>query len=92
MLWKEGLLIKLSKLGVGGRVYYWVLDFLFGRTIEVRVHPEDSRLCQVENGTPQGSVCRPVLFNIMIYVMFGKVERDIGKPLYADDGALWIKG
>lgn len=27
MLWKEGLLIKPGKLGIGGRLYNWVLDF-----------------------------------------------------------------
>ncbi len=27
MLWKEGLLIKLQRLGIGGKVYNWILDF-----------------------------------------------------------------
>jgi len=29
MLWKEGLLIKLKSLGIGGRIYNWVMIFLF---------------------------------------------------------------
>ena len=92
MLWKEGLLIKLNKLGVGGKVYNWVQDFLLGRTIEVRVGTQCSKQYQVENGTPQGSVCCPVLFNIMINYIFDHVEDDIGKSLYADDGAVWKRG
>lgn len=88
MLWKEGLLIKLNKLGIGGRLYNWVLDFLFDQEIEVRLGTEYSKMYKVENGTPQGSVCSPVLFNIMINDIFEKVERNIGKSLYADDGAL----
>lgn len=28
MIWGEGLLIKLSKLGIKGRIYRWVRDFL----------------------------------------------------------------
>lgn len=35
MLWKEGLLIQLAKLGVKGPVYYWMKDFLDGRKIQV---------------------------------------------------------
>ncbi len=27
-LWREGLLIKLNKLDIGGTFYNWVLDFL----------------------------------------------------------------
>ena len=37
MMWKEGLLIKLDIMGVGGRMYNWIKDFLFGRSIQVRV-------------------------------------------------------
>ncbi len=70
MLWKEGLLIKLNKLGIGGRMYNWVLDFLFDRTIEVRVGKDFSGMHPVENGTPQGSICSPLLFNIMINYIF----------------------
>ncbi len=92
MLWKEGLLIKLNKLGVYGKMYNWILDFMFGRTIEVKVGAEYSKVYQVENGTPQGSVCSPTLFNIMINDIFGKVEQNVGKSLYADDGALWVRG
>lgn len=46
----------------------------------------------VENGTPQGSVCSPLIFNIMINDIFEQVEYGIGKSLYADDGALWFRG
>jgi len=29
ILWKEGLLIKLLKEGIKGRLYNWIMDFLF---------------------------------------------------------------
>lgn len=31
MLWKEGLMMQLKKLRVGGHVCIWILSFLFGR-------------------------------------------------------------
>lgn len=54
MLWKDRLLIKLNKLGVNGKLYNCVLDFMFGRKIAVKGGMEYSKLYQVENGTPQG--------------------------------------
>ncbi len=92
MLWKEGLLIKLQRLGIGGKVYSWILDFLFNRNIQVKVGAEFSEVYTVENGTPQGSVCSPLLFNIMINDIFSNIDQKIGKSLYADDGALWFRG
>ncbi len=71
MMWKEGLLIKLHLLGVGGRAFNWVKDFLYGRSIRVRIGKELSGSYMVEHGTPQGSVISPLLFIIMIsYVSF----------------------
>ncbi len=46
----------------------------------------------IENGTPQGSVSNPILFNLMINDIFHNVDTGIGRSLYADDGALWKRG
>lgn len=77
MLWKDGLLIKLVKLGIKGKLFSWVLDFLDRRTIEVKVGTEYSSRHIVENGTPQGSVGSPILFNIMINDIFDQVSGNI---------------
>lgn len=92
MLWKNGLLIKLNKLGISGKMYNCVLDFLNRRTIEVKVGAEYSNRYIVENGISQGSVCSPILFNIMIIDIFDQVEENVVKSLYVDDGALWVRG
>lgn len=93
MLWKEGLLLKLHRMGIKGKMFNWVRDFLRNRTIEVRVGTSLSRRYQIENGTPQGSVCSPVLFNIMINDIFCGIEdAAVHRALYADDGALWMRG
>lgn len=34
MLWRNGLLIKLNKFGIMGKMFNWVLDFLSKRTIK----------------------------------------------------------
>lgn len=56
MLWEERLLIKLHLMGMGGKMFNWVMDFLNGRPIQVKVGAEVSSQCIVENGMPQGSV------------------------------------
>ncbi len=37
MMWKEGLLIKLHKMGAEGKAFNWIKDILFGRKIQVRI-------------------------------------------------------
>ena len=92
MVWKEGVMIKLSMMGITGRVYNWVKEFLFDRFIQVRIGAAMSQKYKVDNGTPQGSVISPLLFSIMINDVFAQVQGDIGRSLFADDGALWKRG
>ena len=73
MLWRDGLLIKLESMGIGGRMFNWVLDFLKDRNIEVRVGATHSRVYPTENGVPQESVCSPLLFSIMINDIFSEL-------------------
>ena len=48
MIWKEGVLIKLHKMGVGGRVFNWIKDFLFGRKIQVPIGSDLSNQSRLE--------------------------------------------
>jgi len=43
------VIIKLQQLGIGGKVYNWILDFLFNRNIQVKVGAELSEVYTVEN-------------------------------------------
>ena len=73
-------------------MFNWVMDFLNNRSIQVKIGKETSRRCLVENGTPQGSVISPLLFNIMINDVFANVQPGIGRSLFADDGSFWKRG
>lgn len=92
MLWREGLLIKLSQLGVRGRIWAWVKAFLSERKITVRINGAFSNSYGVENGTPQGSIISPLLFTVMINEAFKEVDKSIDVALFADDGAMWKRG
>ena len=54
MMWREGLLIKLDKLGVGGRMFNWV-KYGVGKIMSAIYH--------VDNGTPQGSLISHCYFH-----------------------------
>ena len=91
-IWKEGLMIKLYDAGVRGRMLNWIRGFLRDRKIQVRVGGVCSGVLEIVNGTPQGSVISPVLFNVMINDIFKGLGVGYGMSLFADDGAFWSRG
>lgn len=81
MMWKDGVLIKLNKMGIGGRVFNWIKDFLAGRKIQVRIGIDISNQYEVGNGTPQGSVISPLLLITLRITIRSKKEAVDGKLL-----------
>lgn len=57
MLWKDGPIIKLDKLGINGKLYNWVLHFLNRRTIDVKVGAEYSSRFTVDNAVFAALYC-----------------------------------
>jgi len=43
ILWREGLLIKMHLMGIKGKLFNWLREFLDKRTIQVKVGTERSR-------------------------------------------------
>lgn len=41
-VWKEGLLIKLQKMGIQGRMFNWIQQFFTERSFKVKVGNEVS--------------------------------------------------
>ena len=90
MIWKDGLLYKLRKLGIENEMYRWIDKLLTDRTIQVKVGNELSDVIRLENGTPQGSVLSPVLFLVMIYLPDPGDE--VKLSIFADDCSIWRSG
>lgn len=84
-MWKEGLLIKLGKLGINGKMYNYILDFLSQRSIRVKMGDTVFDEFIVENGIPRGSAVSPILFNIMINDIYEKLGEIKEGLLHADD-------
>ena len=61
-VWKEGLLLKLLRAGVHGKMYKWLSNFLFNRTARVKLDGTISRQVTLREGVPQGGEVSPTLF------------------------------
>jgi ribonuclease HI/endonuclease/exonuclease/phosphatase (EEP) superfamily protein YafD len=90
LVWTEGLLFKLKRIGITGHAYVFIKNFLTDRKIQVRVGNSTSDTQDLLTGTPQGSVLSPILFTILFDDLSEVIKRTgckLGK--YADDGAIW---
>ena len=91
MVWRQGLMFKLYHLGIRGKMFWWIRDFLSNRTFLVRIGNTLSDVLTLENGIPQGSVISPILFNVMINDI-SVSDNSCYVSLFADDCAVWLKG
>ena len=88
-VWKDGLLLKLLKKNICGRMYGWIHSYLFQRTARVKLERHTSNLVKLREGVPQGGVISPTLFIIFIDDIIDHLSTYISKAIHADDLAIW---
>ena len=62
----DAILLSLVRRGVSGSLLRWLQDFLSQRQACTRFQGHMSQTISLENGTPQGSILSPTLFNVLI--------------------------
>ena len=87
-VWRKGLLMKMTDIGIHGKVYTWIKSFLTNRTIQTKVNDALSSKEVLEEGLPQGSCLSCTLF--LVYIKDMEEVLDIVIALYADDLVLWV--
>ena len=89
-VWHPGIIHKLEKAGVKGKLLSWVGNYLEGRQQRVVVGGEKSSLRHITAGVhvPQGSILGPLFF--ILYVNDIVNELHINVRLYADDITLYL--
>ena len=87
-VWRKGLLMKMSDIGIHGHMYSWIKFFLTNRTIQTKMNDALSSKEVLEEGLPQGSCLSCTLF--LIYISDMEEVLDILLALYADDLVLWV--
>ena len=66
MVWHKGLLFKLKRTGIGGKLLGWFTDYLKDRYQRVVINGQQSKWKEIKAGVPQGSVLGSILFLIFI--------------------------
>ena len=84
-IWRQRLLLTLSKRGVPSIYVSWLSTFLSNRQARVRFNGCLSGSRKMGQGLPQGSVLAPVLFLFYINELADLLPSDITASLYADD-------
>ena len=88
-VWHSRLLHKLGQIGVKGRLFQFIKNFLRNRTLSVQVGSKVSDSHQIDMGVPQGSIIAPTLFNLMLYDINKLNLEGATLSQYADDLAVW---
>lgn len=87
------ILETLVKKGVEGRLLGWVKSYISNRRISVTFQGYKSTAYDLQNGTPQGGILSPLLFNIVMeQIVTMGFERDVKVLCYADDLQLIVQG
>ena len=85
----EGLLLKLSQLGIPNSLLSWSRSFLLDRTQSVVVEGFASECKPVLSGVPQGTVLGPLFFLIYINDISDDISPNTFIRLFADDSLLY---
>ena len=86
----ELLLSKIWNIGIRGKIYQFIKEFLTLRSCRVKIDNEHSDKYPVYSGVPQGSVLGPLLFIIFINDLPRIFPENINIKMYADDIKLYI--
>ncbi len=84
LLWIDGLLAKMTNLGIKGNMIKWIKNYLENRINIVKIGIYLSKEYTSDNGTPQGSSLSPILFLIMLND-FPKLSQFTTDIFFADD-------
>ena len=90
MVWKNGLIYKVKQKGIQGVMLNFINDFMTNRSFRLKAEGHITDNYKLENGTPQGSIISPTLFNVMIDDLFKGIPQKVNTSQFADDGALWV--
>jgi hypothetical protein len=92
-VFQAGLLKRLEELGIKGRFWLWIHNFLTDRSFRVQYGDSLSSAdapFRLRAGTVQGSCISPILFLVYIDPLIQVIEaQHCSSQLFADDASVW---
>ena len=92
LIWRRRVLEILIKHNITNNMYFFIKNFLFDRTIKVKVNNSYSRQIEINNGVPQGSVISVTIFLLAINDISNYAIPPSSITMFADDVTLFVKG
>ena len=89
-VWHKGLIFKLQKWGISGKLLEWFKSYLKDRIQRVCLNGQFSSWANIDAGVPQGSVLGPLLFLVFINDIT-HIIKHCKIRLFADDTCLYIE-
>ena len=87
------MLFSLVRKGTRGHILAWTKNYLFNRKARVKFQGHLSTYKNLENGTPQGGILSPFLFNILMENLATlTLPNNVDIFIYADDVCVVSKG
>ena len=87
--WGTGFLFKMAELGMPRCYTAWFKTFLTYLKACVRVNDTRSGFRIIRDGSPQGAVTSPALFNMYINDVTDNFPPGVETSMFADDLAIW---
>ena len=87
---RDKLIKMLKEIGLQGKIFSWLKQFLQPRKSRVIYENTQSQEIEFKNGVPQGSPLSPLLFNIYIKEL-GNIK-NLNISQFADDIVIWETG
>ncbi len=86
-VWHDGLIFKLKRNGVNGKLLALLKNYLQNRKQRVVINGSESEWAPLCSGVPQGSVLGPLLFLIYINDLEDGIKSNV--KFFADDTSLF---
>ena len=87
------ILISLARKGIKGHILAWNKNYLMNRQDRVKFQGTLSTYKDLENGTPQGGILSPYLFNLLMEDLLNlQLPRNVDIFIFADDVCVVVRG
>ena len=90
-VWYDGLLFKLTSIGLNMKLIRWISNFLYQRKLIISIKNQLSDPITPMNGVLQGSPLSPVLFILYVSDIPQLLDAQVNLSQFADDDAVWVQ-